>query len=101
MRYIFSLCVSFLFREGQYRYKTGTTAVLTKTVTPLSLDVVNESVQIMDTEWNSTTFFSWNKMYSVEKDELKKTLLNDWCSQIYLVTTAEKYWKMVTISFSY
>uniref|UniRef100_A0A669CBP7 Proteasome subunit beta n=2 Tax=Oreochromis TaxID=8139 RepID=A0A669CBP7_ORENI len=37
-------------REGQYRYKTGTTAVLTKTVTPLSLDVVNESVQIMDTE---------------------------------------------------
>ncbi|XP_049460086.1 proteasome subunit beta type-10 isoform X1 [Epinephelus fuscoguttatus] len=37
-------------REGQYRYKPGTTAVLTKTVTPFSLDVVEESVQIMDTE---------------------------------------------------
>ncbi|XP_070706991.1 proteasome subunit beta type-10 [Pempheris klunzingeri] len=37
-------------REGQYRYKPGTTAVLTNTVTPLSLDVVNESVEIMDTE---------------------------------------------------
>ncbi|TKS84726.1 Proteasome subunit beta type-7 [Collichthys lucidus] len=37
-------------REGQYRYKPNTTAVLTKTVTPLSLDVINESVQIMDTE---------------------------------------------------
>ncbi|KAI3362258.1 hypothetical protein L3Q82_012223 [Scortum barcoo] len=37
-------------REGQYRYKPGTSAVLTKTVTPLSVDVVNESVQIMDTE---------------------------------------------------
>ncbi|KAM6902496.1 proteasome subunit beta type-10 [Xenentodon cancila] len=37
-------------REGQYRYKPGTTAVLTKTVTPLSLDTVDESVQMMDTE---------------------------------------------------
>ncbi|KAF1377145.1 hypothetical protein PFLUV_G00197550 [Perca fluviatilis] len=37
-------------RAGHYRYKPGTTAVLTKTVTPLSLDVVDESVQIMDTE---------------------------------------------------
>ncbi|KAF7642378.1 hypothetical protein LDENG_00258970 [Lucifuga dentata] len=37
-------------REGQYRYKRGTTAILTKTVTPLSLDVVDESVQIMDTQ---------------------------------------------------
>ncbi|KAM9306205.1 proteasome subunit beta type-10 [Pholidichthys leucotaenia] len=36
-------------REGQYRYKPGTTPVLTKTVTPLNLDVVDESVQIMDT----------------------------------------------------
>ena len=44
-----SLCV-FFSREGQYRYKPGTTGVLTKTVTPLSLDVVDESVQIMDTE---------------------------------------------------
>uniref|UniRef100_A0A3Q1FLB2 Proteasome subunit beta n=1 Tax=Acanthochromis polyacanthus TaxID=80966 RepID=A0A3Q1FLB2_9TELE len=37
-------------REGQYRYKPGTTAVLTKTVTPLSLHVVDQSIQIMDTE---------------------------------------------------
>ncbi|KAF3848685.1 hypothetical protein F7725_015182 [Dissostichus mawsoni] len=37
-------------REGQYRYKPGTTAVLTKTVTPFPLVVVDESVQIMDTE---------------------------------------------------
>ncbi|KAI2652479.1 Proteasome subunit beta type-7 [Labeo rohita] len=37
-------------REGTYRYKPGTTAVLTKTVTPLTLDVVDESVQVMDTE---------------------------------------------------
>ncbi|KAG7498757.1 proteasome subunit beta type-7-like [Solea senegalensis] len=37
-------------REGQYRYKPGTTAVLTKTVTPLTLDVVDESVKVMDTE---------------------------------------------------
>lgn len=37
-------------KEGQYRYKRGTTAVLTKTITPISLDVVDESVQTMDTE---------------------------------------------------
>ncbi|KAM4630149.1 proteasome subunit beta type-10 [Polymixia lowei] len=37
-------------REGQYRYKVGTTEVLTKTVTPLTLDVVDESVQTMDTQ---------------------------------------------------
>ncbi|KAM3600380.1 uncharacterized protein V6R79_022557 [Siganus canaliculatus] len=37
-------------REGQYKYKPGTTAVLTKTVTPLLLDVVEESVQTMDTQ---------------------------------------------------
>lgn len=35
-------------KEGQYKYKQGTTAVLTKTVTPLTLDVVEESVQTMD-----------------------------------------------------
>lgn len=38
----------FSHREGQYKYKQGTTAVLTKTVTPLTLDVVEESVQTMD-----------------------------------------------------
>uniref|UniRef100_UPI0037E7BD52 proteasome subunit beta type-10 n=1 Tax=Semicossyphus pulcher TaxID=241346 RepID=UPI0037E7BD52 len=37
-------------REGQYKYKPGTTAVLTETVTPLTLDVVDESVHVMDTE---------------------------------------------------
>ncbi|XP_056154087.1 proteasome subunit beta type-10 [Lampris incognitus] len=37
-------------KEGQYKYKPGTTAVLTKTVTPLNLDIVEEMVQIMDTE---------------------------------------------------
>ncbi|XP_003965094.1 proteasome subunit beta type-10 [Takifugu rubripes] len=37
-------------RVGQYRYKPGTTAVLTKTVTPLSVDTVSQSVQVMDTE---------------------------------------------------
>ncbi|XP_063040876.1 proteasome subunit beta type-10 [Engraulis encrasicolus] len=37
-------------REGNYRYKPGTTAVLTKSVTPLQLDVVEETVQLMDTQ---------------------------------------------------
>ncbi|KAM6976324.1 proteasome subunit beta type-10 [Tautogolabrus adspersus] len=37
-------------REGQYRYKPGTTAVLTQTVTPLNLDVVDESVLVMETQ---------------------------------------------------
>ncbi|KAL6097225.1 psmb10 [Pungitius sinensis] len=37
-------------REGHYRYEPGTTAVLTKTVTPFHLDMVDESVQIMNTE---------------------------------------------------
>ncbi|XP_050949899.1 proteasome subunit beta type-7 isoform X1 [Labeo rohita] len=34
---------------GSYRYKHGTTGVLTKTVIPLNLEVVEESVQTMDT----------------------------------------------------
>lgn len=46
----FCLSVCLFSREGQYRYKPGTTAVLTKTVTPLSLDVIDQSVQVMDTE---------------------------------------------------
>uniref|UniRef100_A0A8C8MAC7 Proteasome beta subunit C-terminal domain-containing protein n=1 Tax=Oncorhynchus tshawytscha TaxID=74940 RepID=A0A8C8MAC7_ONCTS len=37
-------------KEGQYKYKPGTTAVLTKTVTPLPLDIVDESIQLMDTQ---------------------------------------------------
>ncbi|XP_077478047.1 proteasome subunit beta type-7 [Stigmatopora argus] len=36
-------------RTGDYKYKRGTTGVLTKVVTPLNLDVVEESVQTMDT----------------------------------------------------
>ncbi|KAM8888142.1 proteasome subunit beta type-10 [Synchiropus picturatus] len=36
-------------RQGVYRFQPGTTAVLTKTVTPLSLDLVEETVQTMDT----------------------------------------------------
>ncbi|CAL8292975.1 unnamed protein product [Merluccius merluccius] len=34
-------------KGGQYRYPPGTTAVLTKTVTPLPVDLVEESVQVM------------------------------------------------------
>ncbi|KAG9328028.1 hypothetical protein JZ751_016920 [Albula glossodonta] len=37
-------------KQGQYRYKPGTTAVLTEKVTPLPLHVVDESVQLMDTQ---------------------------------------------------
>ncbi|XP_017340761.1 proteasome subunit beta type-10 [Ictalurus punctatus] len=37
-------------KEGKYIYKQGTTPVLTKTVTPLTLDVVDESVQMMDSQ---------------------------------------------------
>ncbi|XP_018588304.1 proteasome subunit beta type-7 isoform X1 [Scleropages formosus] len=34
---------------GSYRYKQGTTGILTKAVTPLDLEVVEETVQTMDT----------------------------------------------------
>ncbi|CAN9504681.1 unnamed protein product [Ophioblennius macclurei] len=37
-------------KGGQYKYKRGTTGVLSKTVTPLNLEVVEQSVQMMDTE---------------------------------------------------
>lgn len=36
-------------RTGDYKYKRGTTAVLTKAVSPLGLELVEESVQTMDT----------------------------------------------------
>ncbi|XP_070706248.1 proteasome subunit beta type-7 [Pempheris klunzingeri] len=36
-------------RAGDYKYKRGTTGVLTKLVTPLSLELVEETVQTMDT----------------------------------------------------
>uniref|UniRef100_UPI00398EBD31 proteasome subunit beta type-7-like n=1 Tax=Pristiophorus japonicus TaxID=55135 RepID=UPI00398EBD31 len=37
-------------KEGVYHYKKGTTAVLTETVTPLEIELVDEVVQRMDTE---------------------------------------------------
>ncbi|XP_076017913.1 proteasome subunit beta type-10 [Genypterus blacodes] len=37
-------------REGQYRYTPGTTAVLSRTITPLPLDLIHQSVQMMDTQ---------------------------------------------------
>uniref|UniRef100_A0A3B5MCE8 Proteasome subunit beta n=1 Tax=Xiphophorus couchianus TaxID=32473 RepID=A0A3B5MCE8_9TELE len=36
-------------RTSDYKYKRGTTAVLSKCVTPLDLEVVEESIQTMDT----------------------------------------------------
>lgn len=43
------LCVSSYCRTGDYKYKRGTTGVLSKVVTPLALEVLEESVQTMDT----------------------------------------------------
>lgn len=37
-------------REGSYKYARGTTAVLSHTVTPLKMVIVDESVQVMDTQ---------------------------------------------------
>ncbi|CAL8299736.1 unnamed protein product [Lota lota] len=34
-------------KGGRYRYRPGTTAVLTHTVTPLAVDLLQESVQVM------------------------------------------------------
>lgn len=36
-------------RQGDYSYKRGTTAVLTTTVTPLPLDIIDTSVEVMET----------------------------------------------------
>ncbi|MBN3324400.1 PSB7 protein, partial [Atractosteus spatula] len=36
-------------KSGSYKYKRGTTGVLTKAITPLDLEVVEEIVQTMDT----------------------------------------------------
>lgn len=38
-----------LCRTGDYKYKRGTTGVLTKAVTPIDLELLEESVQTMDT----------------------------------------------------
>lgn len=43
------VCVSSRCRTGDYKYKRGTTGVLSKVVTPLALEVVEESVHTMDT----------------------------------------------------
>ncbi|TSK20282.1 Tenascin [Bagarius yarrelli] len=37
-------------REGKYKYRQGTTSVLNKTITPLALDLLEESVQMMDSQ---------------------------------------------------
>jgi hypothetical protein len=39
----------FLIRLGRYRCEKGTTAVLTEKVTPLEIEVLEETVQTMDT----------------------------------------------------
>ncbi|XP_005987395.1 proteasome subunit beta type-7 isoform X1 [Latimeria chalumnae] len=41
--------VEAVYESGSYKYKRNTTGVLTETVTPLELEVVEESVQTMDT----------------------------------------------------
>lgn len=43
------VCVSCVCRTGDYKYKRGTTGVLGKVVTPLALEVIEESVHTMDT----------------------------------------------------
>lgn len=43
------VCVSSCCRTGDYKYKRGTTGVLSSVVTPLALEVVEESVHTMDT----------------------------------------------------
>lgn len=42
-------CSVFLTRFGRYSCEKGTTAVLTEKVTPLELEVLEETVQTMDT----------------------------------------------------
>ncbi|XP_028657036.2 proteasome subunit beta type-10 [Erpetoichthys calabaricus] len=37
-------------KHGQYRYKPGTSAILTESVTPLGIELVEEVIQRMDTE---------------------------------------------------
>lgn len=46
---ILALDFFFLTRFGQYRCEKGTTAVLTEKVTPLEIEVLEETVQTMDT----------------------------------------------------
>ncbi|KAL0153415.1 hypothetical protein M9458_051284 [Cirrhinus mrigala] len=40
-------------RQAKYKYKSGTTPVLTKTVTQLELELVHETVQMMETAGSS------------------------------------------------
>lgn len=41
--------LSCLSRAGDYKYKRGTTGVLSRVETPVSLEVVEETIQTMDT----------------------------------------------------
>lgn len=41
-------------RKMKYKYRPGTTPVLTEKVVPLKLEVVTETVQQMDTAWTTT-----------------------------------------------
>lgn len=50
LRGILTLCFCFSFtRLGRYRCEKGTTAVLTEKITPLEIEVLEETVQTMDT----------------------------------------------------
>lgn len=49
-----SLYLSSLFlllRQRRYKYRPGTTSILTEKIVPLELEVVQETVQRMDTAW--------------------------------------------------
>lgn len=46
---MFDLSICLCYRKMKYKYRPGTTPVLTEKVVPLKLEVVQESVQQMDT----------------------------------------------------
>lgn len=41
----------FIFRKDKYKYKPGTTPVLTENVVRLDLELLHETVQTMETAW--------------------------------------------------
>lgn len=49
---VLSMCL--YFRKMKYKYRPGTTPVLTEKVVPLKLEVVLETVQKMETAWATT-----------------------------------------------
>lgn len=72
-------------RKMKYKYRPGTTTVLTKEVVPLKLEVVQETVQKMETTWTTThdqhihTIFVFCKSCSnrvSKKKKNRKTSLN-------------------------